>query len=348
MANKKTRRAHQRPDPGSAGTSRARLVIGSAVVILVITVTFYFGAAVVVYDQVSAVEAHCGGRFAGYTPAAWSTDRPGASSAAAVFDGGTYLVADYRDERFASRDPGIDLHAWWLPASDGPDAPAIVIIPGRGSCVRDPDSLAPAGMLHRHGYSVLLLDLRDHGESTVEDGRYAGGTEEYRDVQAAVDWLVGHGAEPGRIGLLGTSMGAATAIIAAGQDERIAAVWEDSSYADVETRIAEELEQRGYPRQLAPAATLVARLVSGDDLSSHTVLGEIANLTGRHLFITHGAADRATYVSHAIAIDDAARSAGVLADLWIVPEADHTEAMFLDPVEYERRLGLFFGRVLES
>ena len=203
-------------------------------------------------------------------------------------------------------------------------------------------------MLHRLGFGVLLLDLRDHGGSTVEDGRFAGGTEEYRDVQGAIDWLVAEGAEPGHIGVFGTSMGAAAAIIAAGQDERIAAAWEDSSYADIERRIAEELDQRGYPRLLAPAAVLVARLVSGDDLASHTVVGEVANMRGRHLFITHGAEDRATYVAHATELDEAARSAGVLTDLWIVPGAEHTDAMFLHPKEYEERLAGFFGPALRS
>jgi fermentation-respiration switch protein FrsA (DUF1100 family) len=308
----------------------------------------YLGAAVVAYDRISQVAADCGGRFPGFTPDSWSTDRPASPPTATELDPAPYLVAEYRDVRLPSRDPGIDLHAWWLPSSGGADAPAVVIIPGRGSCVREPESLLPAGMLHRHGFGVLLLDLRDHGASTVEDGRYAGGTEEYRDVQGAIDWLVAQGATPGQIGVLGTSMGAATAIIAAGQDERIAAAWEDSSYADVELRIAEELEQRGYPRLLAPAATLVARLVSGDDLTSHTVLGELANMGGRHLFIVHGAADRATYVSHAAAIDEAAREAGVVTESWIVPEAGHTDAMFLDPAEYEERLAGFFASALGS
>lgn len=338
----------QYPGSGEGGVGRARLLIGLAVVTVVIAMLAYFGAAAIAYDRISRVEAHCGGRFPGSAPDAWSTDRPKTSTAAAAFDPTPYLVADYREVRLPSRDPGIDLHAWWLPSQAGPGAPAVVVIPGRGSCVRDPDSLLPAGMLHRLSYGVLLLDLRDHGESTVEDGRYAGGTEEYRDVQGAVDWLVTEGVQPGHIGVLGTSMGAATAIIAAGQDERIAAAWEDSSYADVETRIAEELEQRGYPRLLAPAATLVARLVSGDDLSSHTVVGELANLGGRHLFIAHGAMDRATYVAHAAVIDQAAREAGALVDIWIVPEADHTDAMFLHPAEYEARLDGFFEAALGS
>jgi dipeptidyl aminopeptidase/acylaminoacyl peptidase len=330
------------------GIGRARLVIGLLAVTAVVAIAAYLSAAVIAYDRISRVEAHCGGRFLGYTPAAWSTNRPTGHPEAAGFDPAPYLVAEYDEVRFPSRDAAIDLHAWWLPSPNGPGAPAVIIIPGRGSCIRDPDSLLPAGMLHRLGYGVLLLDLRDHGESTVEDGRYAGGTEEYRDVQAAVDWLVAQGAEPGHIGVLGTSMGAATAIIATGQDDRIAAAWEDSSYADMERRIAEELEQRGYPRLLAPAAVLVARLVSGDDLASHTVIGEVGNLRGRHLFISHGAEDQATYLSAANELDEAARSAGVLTDLWIVPEAGHTDAMFLDPAEYEERLGGFFGPALGS
>lgn len=332
---------------GQRGVARARLVLGVLVALVLVAGATYLAAAMVVYDQVSRVEADCGGRFTGFTPAAWSTQRPSLTHPdVPPLDPEPYLVPGYSDVRFPSRDPGLDLNAWWLPATSDESAPVVIVIPGRGSCIRDPDSLAPAGMLHRHGLSVLLVDLRDHGGSTVEDGRYAGGTEEYRDVQGAVDWLVGRGVPPGQIGVFGTSMGAATAIIAAGQDQRIAAAWEDSSYADVETRIAEELDQRGFPQLLAPAATLVARLVSGDDLTSHTVLGELSRLRGRHLFITHGLEDRATYVSHGRTIDEAARAAGVVTETWFVPGSGHTDALFLDPSEYERRLAGFFTTAL--
>jgi fermentation-respiration switch protein FrsA (DUF1100 family) len=330
------------------GMRRSRLIIGILVGTVAVVAVGYLGAAVVVYDRISRVEADCGGRFRDNTPGAWSTMGASAASTAPAFDATPLFVSEYREVHIASRDLGIELRAWWLPSRDGADAPTVIVIHGRGSCVREPEVLASGGMLHRLGYGVLMLDLRDHGSSTVEDGRYAGGTEEFRDVLGAVDWLVARGAEPGRIGVLGTSMGAATAIIAAGQDERIAAVWEDSGYADIETRIGEELEQQGYPRLLAPAATLAARIVSGDDLASHTVLGELANLGGRHLFIAHGAVDEATFVSHAYALAETARSAGVRMDQWIVAEAGHVEAMFLHPEEYERRLEGFFGMALNS
>jgi fermentation-respiration switch protein FrsA (DUF1100 family) len=120
-------------------------------------------------------------------------------------------------------------------------------------------------------------------------------------------------------------------------------VWEDSSYSDLERRVEEELEQRGFPTILAPAGPLMARLLAGDDWTSHTVLKETANLTGRRLFITHGEQDPTTYVSHAYDLLAAAEAADVEVDSWIVPGAGHVAAMFLYPDEYERRLGQFFG-----
>ncbi len=323
-----------------------RLLVGLLVGVATVAVAAYLGAAVLVYDNVSRVEADCGGRWVGNTPASWSPPA-WASERDVPFDAESLFVTDHRDVRIPRRDPEIDLHAWWLPSPDGPDAPAVIVVHGLGGCVRDPASLAPSAMLNGFGYAVLAIDLRDHGSSTIEDGRYAGGTEEFRDVMGAVDWLVAQAVEPGRVGVLGTSMGAATAIIAAGQDDRIAAVWSDSGYFDMERRIAHELEAKGYPALLAPASTLVARFVSGDDLASHTVSGELASLQGRHLFVVHGASDESTYVSHAHELEDAARSAGVSVDSWIVPEAGHVGAMFLVPVEYEERLGEFFGSAFE-
>jgi fermentation-respiration switch protein FrsA (DUF1100 family) len=116
----------------------------------------------------------------------------------------------------------------------------------------------------------------------------------------------------------------------------------------MERRIAEELEQHGFPTILAPSATLVARLISGDDLASHTVLGETQNLAGRHLFITHGEDDATTYVTHAYDLLEAAVDAGVTVDDWIVPGAGHVAAMFLHPEEYEQHLDAFFSGALDD
>jgi dipeptidyl aminopeptidase/acylaminoacyl peptidase len=320
---------------------RSYLLIGVLVAAIVI-VGGYFGAAVLVYDSVSRVEPHCDGRFSENTPAQWSPP----SWVSAEFDPGAYFLADYDEVRLPARDAPIELHAWWVPASAGIEGPTVIVLHGLGSCIRDREVLLPAGMLSHLGYGVLMLDVRDHGESSVEDGRMAGGTEEYRDVMAAVDWLISRGVDPDRIGVLGTSMGAATAIVAGGEDERISAVWADTSYADLETRIAEELDARGFPRLFAPAAVLVARVVAGDDYSSHPILAEIADMGERRVFITHGALDETTFVSHADALIEAAQAAGVPVETWIVEDAGHVHAMFLHPDDYQLRLDGFFGDAL--
>jgi fermentation-respiration switch protein FrsA (DUF1100 family) len=331
------------------GRSRRLLGLLVAVGLLVIAllVAAYLGAAALVYDTMSRVDADCGGRWPDHTPASWSPPQ-WATEPDVAFDPTPYLVADYEDVSIPGRDPGIELHGWWLPSTTGVTAPAVVIVHGLRDCVRHPESLAPAGMLHRRGYSVLMIELRDHGDSSIEDGRHAGGTEEYRDVMAAVDWLVEQGAAPGRIGVLGTSLGAATAIIAAGQDERIAAVWSDSAYVDMERKVAEELEAAGYPAILAPAIPFMAMVIAGDDLQAHTVLGEVENLAGRRLAVLHGELDESTYVEHAYDLIDAARAAGVDLETWIVPDAGHVDTMFLRPEEYEERLDAFFGDALAA
>lgn len=299
------------------------------------------GAAAVAYDRSARVPGDCDARFGDNAPTAWTVR--GIGSAALDLDASPWFVADYREVRIPSRDPALELRAWWMPSKDGLDAPSIIVVHGFGTCVRDPAVLAPAGMLHRLGYGVLLLDLRDHGGSSVEDGRAAAGTEEYRDVLGAVDWLVDQGAVPGRIGLLGTSMGGATSIIAAGADQRIAAVWSDSSYADVMTRIEEGLEEHGLPRSLAPLARMAARLVSGDDIGTPSVPDSLAALGGRHLFVVHGGLDGLIDPSHADVLAAAARSAGVLVERWSVHDVGHVDAMLVHPAEYERRLEAFFG-----
>ena len=58
-------------------------------------------------------------------------------------------------------------------------------------------------MLHRNGFSVFLMDLRDHGDSEGDDARFAGGSEEYMDVLGGWDWVRSQGVPAARIGLLG-------------------------------------------------------------------------------------------------------------------------------------------------
>jgi dipeptidyl aminopeptidase/acylaminoacyl peptidase len=335
-----------RPRVGSR--RRSRLLALAAGLVLAVLVGGYALAGSFVYDQVLTVAAHCGGRFGDHDPGHWDTEGISAEFTVDV-DPTPYLMPDFEDVTFPSRDArGYRLHAWWIPAG-AVDAPAVILVHGQSSCRRDPVLLLPAGMLHRHGFSVLLVDLRDHGDSEVEDGHYANGTEEYLDVLGAWDWLTTvKRLSADRIGLLGESMGAAVATIAAGEEPRLAALWEGSSYASYHAIAIEELHRLGYPEFLLDAGVLIGRLRSGDDVTSKSPDTEIARMAGRPLFIVHGEADGRVNVHHAHDLAAAATASGTPVEPWIVPGAHHSEAAFLEPDDYESRLVEFFRAAIGS
>ncbi len=323
---------------------RRRIAIAAVTAVATLAGVGYAAASAVVYDSLTKVSGDC--------PPAWESNDPtsfellafegGSIEGQADFDTGPYLMPEPEAVTIPSRDLGIEVSGWYLPA-EAPDAPAIVLVHGVTACKRDHAILLPAGMLHRNGFSVLMVDLRDHGDSTFEDGRYAGGTEEYRDVLGAWDWLqANRGIPADRIGLVGVSLGAATVLIATGHEPRVAATWEDSSYADLPSIIRDELTRSSYPTFLDTGAVLAARILGGDDLTSFSPLDGVNRLDGRPIFITHGDEDERIAVRYGHDLAAAAVTAGATPQTWFVGGSGHTKAMVDHPVEYERRLVLFF------
>ena len=328
---------------------RTALVIG-ALAAAGVGAAAYAAAGALVYLRGARVKPDCGGRFAGFTPAAYSAvwgDPADPTIPFGEWDAGPYLMPDFDRVRFPSRDPRISMDAWYVPPAQPANGRAILMIHGYGSCKRDPVVLLPAGMLHRNGFAVLLADLRDNGASTIEDGRSAGGTDDYQDVLGAWDWLAAaRGFDARQIGIFGGSLGANSVMIAMGEEPAVAAAWVDSGWSDARTAILEELRFRGYPTWLAPAAVTMARLIDGVDMDRRSPEQALRHLAGRPLFIVHGDPDQRVLTHHAFDLAAAAREGGVVVEPWIIPSPGHTIGMFLLPDEYERRLVEFFSAAL--
>jgi dipeptidyl aminopeptidase/acylaminoacyl peptidase len=330
---------------------RARLVALAATLAMVAAIA-YAAASWRLFDLISQSEPHCGTgddgrpRFGAETPAAFGTEGLPADVGGRV-DTAAYAMTDYRDVTVRSRD-GIDLAAWWVPGPR-PDSPAVVLAHGVGSCRRDPVVLLPAGMLHRNGFAVLLIDLREQGDSPVRDGRFSGGVRERLDVLGAWDWLRANGVPAERIGLFGESNGAATVLLATAAEPAVAAVWEDSSYADPWTAVREEIRRHGAPEILIPGAVAWG-LAAGIDLDRARPVDAMAAIGRRPVAIVHGATDTRVDPHHAFdlaaAVTAARDPAGPAVQPWIVPGADHLRASFIAADEYERRLVAFFGSAL--
>jgi dipeptidyl aminopeptidase/acylaminoacyl peptidase len=122
------------------------------------------------------------------------------------FDGRALQVS------FPARDGGARIDGWYLagPAPDG--QPAVVVVPGkdtgRGAAGHAP-TFGGTWILAAAGCAVLVIDRR--GEGSGSRARMTAGERERFDVLGAVDWLHERGHR--RIGVLGASMGAATALL---------------------------------------------------------------------------------------------------------------------------------------
>lgn len=115
-------------------------------------------------------------------------------------------------------DDGITLAATWYEPSTRP-APAVILVHMLQKSRRDWDQFA--SRLAADGIGAIAFDLRGHGESS-------GGMQDYaamvQDVRAARRFLSSRSdVVPSRIGIVGASLGATIAVLAAADDPSIVA-----------------------------------------------------------------------------------------------------------------------------
>lgn len=313
-------------------------VLSAALAVLLLAA--YFGISYVVYDKLSRITPG-GGENAGNTPASFVMtyeEWPG-------FDVKPFLMPNYETVRIPSRQPGIGLAGWYVPGR--PDAPAIVVTHGINGCKCDPNVLTVAGMLHRNGFNVLLYDLRNHGQSDIDNGRTAVGNKEYLDVLGAWDWLIAQKHfTPEQIGLYAESLGAGTNLIAFGEEPRVAALFVDSPYFDLKQIMDEELSRNHYPTILADGSIIMAKVISGDDLLAHSPQAAILNDAGRPIYVVHGTGDLRINVHHTQQLADLAAKTGANVTVWMPDGIRHVAAEFDLTQEYEQRLVGFFTKAL--
>jgi uncharacterized protein len=315
------------------------LLIG-VIVVLLLAAAAYLAVGYVVYAQATTLAQTC--KALPNRPDAFA----GNEMAPPGFDFAPYFMPGYRAVRFASRDPGIEIAGWDIPAP-APGAPAVIVVGGMGGCRCAEETLMPAGMLHRRGFRVLVIDLRDTGDSTFEDGHTAMGNEEYQDVLGAFDWLVSEqGIPPQKVGLFGNSMGAAAVLNAFAEEPRVAAIFLNSPWADPAQLIREQLAKGGYPALLAPGGLLMARIVAGDNLTAHSPLRALDRHAGRPIYLVHSLDDAFVPVAHAQQLEVRAHELGANVTAWYLPSALHVAGYITYPEEFEERMAAFFRAAL--
>ena len=185
---------------------------------------------------------------------------------------------------------------------------------------------------HEQGYHVIVPDLRCQGES---EGDFIGmGWTDHYDCDLWIDYILTQDPDA-RIVIHGQSMGAATALMMAGEkslSDHVAAVISDSSYTDAYSMFGDKVKEWFYlpAFPLVDSARFVLKLRGGYDLMDASALDAVAKSNTPTLFI-HGASDAMISVQMSRDLYDAATCDK---DLLIIDGAGHAQAQDKDPEAY--------------
>lgn len=193
------------------------------------------------------------------------------------------------------------------------------------------------------GYDVLKPDARGHGES---DGDYIGyGWHERKDYLQWIDLLK---KEKGgtSIFLHGFSMGAATVLMASGEDlpSEVKGIIADSGYTTVYEELAHQLKHMyhlpSFP--LMQITSVFTKIRAGYSFSEASAIEQVRK-NKLPLFIIHG--DRDDLVPTDMAYEIYGKAGGEK-ELWIVPGAGHTDGYTVAEQEYQEKLKEFLEAAL--
>lgn len=195
------------------------------------------------------------------------------------------------EDIFFTTDDGVRLHGWRLsPKRAGVPRGALLFLHGNAGNVGV--NVAPAVWLAEAGFVVFTFDYRGYGLSAGEP-TFPG---IQADARAALALLAGlPGVDPGRIALLGQSLGGSVAIYLAAtapERTRVKAVVADSAFADYRLIVRDRMKE--FP--LTWLTRYPVSLLFDDRYSPERVIDRISPVP---ILLIHGTDDRVVPIRHA-------------------------------------------------
>lgn len=185
---------------------------------------------------------------------------------------------------------------------------------------------------YEEGYHVIVPDLRCQGES---EGDFIGmGWTDHYDCMLWIDYILSKD-EGARIIIHGQSMGAATALMMAGEEglpDNVIAVISDCAYTDAYSMFGEKIKEWFYlpAFPLVDTACAVLKIRGGYDLKDASAIEAVAKSNVSILFI-HGEDDAMINVQMT---KDLYEAAACRKELLIVKDAGHAQAQDKEPEVY--------------
>jgi dipeptidyl aminopeptidase/acylaminoacyl peptidase len=251
------------------------------------------------------------------------------------------IEAEYVE--FEGRD-GKLISGWFVPAAHGiePPWPTVLLVYGYGGYKEQ--MVGYAQILHDAGFATFMFDMQ--GSGLRRGAPVSLGYKERWDMMDAARYVrTRPDVDANRIGALGVSMGAATALLAAEEDPTIKAIVADSSYATLTDMVKPGLRTfvGSHASILAPLIVFYAETMLGMKSTEVQPARSAANLGNRPLFVIHGADDPLTDPKSAEKIYAAASGPK---ELWVIPNCGHSLGPVVSPLEYKARIDAFLKSAL--
>ena len=259
------------------------------------------------------------------------------------FNSKKYYLNKWENITFPSRESGININGWLFNYYQ--DEPIIIIVHGifpNGKCKSEPNLIA--SLLIKNNINAMTIDLRNYGHSTKVSVYENLGLSEYLDVLGAFDYLKKIGFKSKNIGLLGISLGASTVIFAAANEPEITTIWSESSLAEFNMILKDEISRYGFPNIFGPSVSIAGQILSGVDPKN--LNPTFALNKNKNYFFTHGEDDTRIFIKHFNFFKKYTDNNKINAEFWIIPHAGHVDGIFLHTEEYGKRMKTFFKKNL--
>lgn len=255
-------------------------------------------------------------------------------------NGPAYYNLPAKDVEFPSRNSGVNLRGWHIASPEKNHT--IIFVHGFGGNRASASALDIGAGLWKNGFNVLLFDLRASGIS--QGDMASGGYFEQDDLLGAFDFVRNTGVPSGNVGVIGFSMGAATAILGASKEPGIKAVVSDGTYTSISDLIEQEVAlATPMPAWIVPFFSPGISIMA--DFLYDIKIAEVVPETGvsdiRYpILLIHGTDDTRVPLEHSIRVHKTAPPGSIL---WQVQGAGHVGSFNQKPNEYMTRIVGYFN-----
>jgi hypothetical protein len=235
---------------------------------------------------------------------------------------------------------GVKLASWYF-RNPRSERCAVIMLHGFGGARAEVVGAAP--IFWDRGCDLLMYDSRGHGDSSP--ALLSFGVHERQDLRLAIAWFAQRtGLPTTRIGLIGWSYGAASAIQAAAEVPKIGFVVADSSYSSLEdiARVQADKQFGAWAKIFVPGALKVSGIRGSFDPGKAAPASEITRVRAPVLLI-HSRQDGFTPYQQSekiYAASDKARTRLVIPP-WSAP---HAESYRMQPAAYTAIVDSFLQR----